>query len=140
MPQSVIVRVTRWISCRTEVSRPPLCGSVPLRDVAVEIFRDRDLGRQRAPGFRHLDVLLLEDHLAAVVGDLGRACSHSIWSNGVTAGPLKTRSKRSPAVFFFGVRWVRCSANLAPFLSDAGVIPGLSWIMVLGGVEVVNCS
>ena len=44
-----------------------------VRDVAVEIFRDRDLGRERAPALRHLDVLLLEDHLAAVVGDFRRA-------------------------------------------------------------------
>ncbi len=42
-------------------------------DVAVEIFRDRDLGGERAPAFRHLDILLLEDHLAAVVGDLSGA-------------------------------------------------------------------
>ena len=45
-------------------------GSV--RDVAVKIFRDRDLGRERAPAFRHLDIFLFENHLAAVVGDLRR--------------------------------------------------------------------
>ena len=45
----------------------------PVGDVAVEIFRDRDLRRERAPALRHFDVLLLENHLAAVVGDLGRA-------------------------------------------------------------------
>ncbi len=45
-------------------------GSV--RDVAVKVFRDRDLGRERAPAFRHLDILLFENHLAAVVGDLRR--------------------------------------------------------------------
>ena len=39
-------------------------------DVAVKIFRDGDLGRERAPAFRHFDVLLLENDLAAVVGDL----------------------------------------------------------------------
>ena len=42
-------------------------------DVAVEIFRDRDLRRQHAPALRHLDVLLLEDRLAGIVGDLRRA-------------------------------------------------------------------
>ena len=45
----------------------------PVGDVAVEIFRDRDLCRERAPVFRNLDVFLLENHLAAVVGDLRRA-------------------------------------------------------------------
>ena len=45
----------------------------PVGDVAVEIFRDGDLGRQRAPAFRHLDVFLLEDDLAAVIRDLRRA-------------------------------------------------------------------
>src|SRR5207247_9038339 len=38
-------------------------------DVAVEIFRDCDFGRERAPTLRHFDVLLLEDNLAAVVID-----------------------------------------------------------------------
>ena len=42
-------------------------------DVAVEIFRDRDLGRQRAPRLRHLDVFLLENDLPAVVRDLSGA-------------------------------------------------------------------
>ena len=42
-------------------------------DVAVEIFRNRDLGRERAPAFWDLDVFLFENHLAAVVGDLRRA-------------------------------------------------------------------
>ena len=45
----------------------------PVRDVAIEIFRDRDLGRQRAPALRHLDIFLLENHLAAILGDLRRA-------------------------------------------------------------------
>src|SRR5437763_14339035 len=45
----------------------------PVRDIAVEIFRDRDLRREGAPALRHLDILLLEDHLPAVVGDLSVA-------------------------------------------------------------------
>ncbi len=45
-------------------------GSV--RDVAVEIFRNRDLGRERAPIFWNLDVLLFEDDLPAVVRDFSR--------------------------------------------------------------------
>jgi hypothetical protein len=46
-------------------------GTVP--DVAIKIFRDRDLRRQRAPAFRHFDVLLLENHFAAVIGDFRSA-------------------------------------------------------------------
>src|SRR5438045_7643216 len=45
----------------------------PVRDVAVEIFRDRDLGRKRAPTLWDFDVFLLENDLATVVGDLRRA-------------------------------------------------------------------
>ena len=41
-------------------------------DVAVKIFRDRNLRRERAPRFWHLDVLLLEDDLTAVVCDFRR--------------------------------------------------------------------
>ena len=40
-----------------------------VRDVAVKVFRDGDLGRERAPAFRDFDVLLLENHFAAVIGD-----------------------------------------------------------------------
>ena len=46
-----------------------LPGVGAVGDVAVKIFRDRDLRRQLAPGLRHFDVLLLEDHLSAVIGD-----------------------------------------------------------------------
>ena len=42
-------------------------------DVAIKILGDGDFRRESAPGFRHLDVFLLENHLAAVVRDLGRA-------------------------------------------------------------------
>ena len=45
----------------------------PVTDIAVEIFRDRDLGRQRAPALRDLDVFLFENDLAAIVRDLGGA-------------------------------------------------------------------
>src|ERR1700693_4233820 len=45
----------------------------PVTDIAVEIFRDRDLGRQRAPALRDLDIVLLKNNLAAVVGNLRRA-------------------------------------------------------------------
>jgi hypothetical protein len=39
--------------------------------LAVEILRHDDLGRQKGQGLGHLDVLLFEDDLAGVVGDLG---------------------------------------------------------------------
>ena len=45
----------------------------PMGDVAVKIFRDRDLRGQRAPALWHLHVFLFENHRAAVVGDFGRA-------------------------------------------------------------------
>jgi hypothetical protein len=47
-------------------------------DVAVEIFRDRDFRGERAPALRDLDVFLLENDLAAVVGDFRGARSHSM--------------------------------------------------------------
>ncbi len=46
-------------------------GSV--RDVTVKVFRDRDLGRERTPAFRYLDVLLFENDFAAVIRDLRSA-------------------------------------------------------------------
>src|SRR6185369_10392529 len=48
-------------------------GVVAVGDVAVEVFGDGDLGGESAPGLGHLDVLLLEDRLAGVVGDLSGA-------------------------------------------------------------------
>src|SRR5262249_6703226 len=42
-------------------------------DVAAEVLGDDHVGRELRPGLRHLDVGLLEDHLALLVGDLGRA-------------------------------------------------------------------
>ena len=42
-------------------------------DLPAEILRDDDVGRLLRPGFRHLDVALLEDDLAALVADDGRA-------------------------------------------------------------------
>ena len=50
-----------------------LGGIGALGDVAVEIFRDGDLGGEHAPALGHFDVLLLEDGLAGVVGDFRRA-------------------------------------------------------------------
>ena len=41
-------------------------------DVAIEIFGNRDFGCERAPVFWDLDFFLLENNLAAVVGDLRR--------------------------------------------------------------------
>ena len=50
-------------------------GRLPLRRVllAKEIFRDDDLGRKLRPVLGHLDVFLLENDLAALVGNLRRA-------------------------------------------------------------------
>ena len=50
-------------------------GRLPLRRalLAKEIFRDDDLGRKLRPVLGHLDVFLLENDLAALVGDLRRA-------------------------------------------------------------------
>ena len=45
----------------------------PITDIAVEILRDRDLRCQRAPALRDLDIVLLKNNLAAVIGDLRRA-------------------------------------------------------------------
>ena len=41
--------------------------------LAVKVFRHHHLVGQDRPGLGHLDVLLFEDHLAGVVGDLGGA-------------------------------------------------------------------
>src|SRR3989304_1447979 len=40
--------------------------------VAAEVLADDDVDRELAPGLGDLDVLLLEDALAALVGDAGR--------------------------------------------------------------------
>ncbi len=52
---------------------PALVRISPIGDVAIEIFRDRDLCRERGPVFRNLDVFLPENNLAAVIVDLGGA-------------------------------------------------------------------
>src|SRR5207249_4707555 len=41
--------------------------------LAVKIFRDDNLGGQDRPGFWHFHVLLLKNHLAVIVGNLGRS-------------------------------------------------------------------
>ena len=43
----------------------------PNRNIAVEIFRDCDFGRQRAPALRHLDIFLFENDPAGIIRDLG---------------------------------------------------------------------
>ena len=40
---------------------------------AVKIFRDDDLGGELRPRLGYLDVFLLEDHLAGIIGDFGGA-------------------------------------------------------------------
>src|SRR5207248_140497 len=45
----------------------------PVRNIAIEIFRDGNLRRQLAPAFWHLDVFLLKNHLSAIIGDFCRA-------------------------------------------------------------------
>ena len=62
-----MVRQTRWIKLAD--------GGFAFAGVllAVKIFGDDDLGGQQRPGLGHLDVLLLEDDLAGVVGDFRRA-------------------------------------------------------------------
>ncbi len=42
-------------------------------NISIEIFRHRDLGGQRTPGFWDFDILLAKDHLPAVIGDLRHA-------------------------------------------------------------------
>ena len=66
MPQSAIVRVTRWISWRTLLLA---FGRVRF---AVEILADDDVGRQCAPGLGNFAVGLLEEDVAGFVLDLGR--------------------------------------------------------------------
>ncbi len=50
-----------------------LGGPLPLRraEVAAEVLAGDDVGGQRGPGLRELEVLLLEDGLAVLVGDGG---------------------------------------------------------------------
>ncbi len=47
-----------------------LVGIGAVGDVAVEVLRNGDLGGEHAPALGHLDVFLLEDGLAGIVGDL----------------------------------------------------------------------
>jgi hypothetical protein len=55
-------------------------------DVAVEIFRDGDLGGQDAPALGDFDVFLLEDGLARIVGDFGGALVPLDFVVGMDAG------------------------------------------------------
>ena len=66
-PQPVIVLATRPIICRTLRSRAVAAQR------AAEVLRDDDVGRRLRPRRRDLDVLLLEERLAALVRDGGRA-------------------------------------------------------------------
>ena len=61
----MIVLTTRSISWRTEVSRSGRA------EVAAEVLADHDVGGELAPEVGDLDVLLLEDALARLVGDAG---------------------------------------------------------------------
>jgi hypothetical protein len=47
------------------------------------------------------------------------------------AESLKTRSKRRPVFFFFSTLFFRRDAGLDGPLSEAGGIPGFSWIMAV---------
>ena len=76
-------------------------GIGAVRDVAIEIFRDRYLGRERAPGFRDLDVLLFEDNLAAVIGDLGGAPFPLDLIKGRDGKIAENALKTQAAVFLF---------------------------------------
>ena len=62
-----MVSTTRPTSWRTERSR----AGVP--DGAAEVLLDDDVGRHLRPAGRDLDVLLLEEDLAAFAGDGGGA-------------------------------------------------------------------
>jgi hypothetical protein len=94
--QSAIVRVTRWISCRTEGLAPAFCGIRPIRDIAVEIFRDGNFRGQFAPTTWHFDVLLFENNLAAVIGDFGSAALPFQLVERRSLASLNTRLKRRP--------------------------------------------
>src|SRR5437667_9186153 len=76
-------------------------GIGAVRDVAVEIFRHRYLGREGAPALRDLNVLLFENDFATVISDL-RCATFPFdlieWRNrGIAEHALKTQA----AVFLF---------------------------------------
>ena len=89
-------------------------------DVAVEILRDGDLRGELAPALRHLDVFLLEDHLAAVVGDFrGAAFPFDLveWRDGrIAEHPLETQT----AIFLSFHRFFCRAADCGGLLSEAG--------------------
>ena len=95
-------------------------------DVAIEIFRDRYLGRERAPVFRHFDVLLLEDHLAAVVGDLRCAPFPFDLIKGRNGSVAENALKMQAAVFLFLDSVFSARNRFGGPLSEAGGIPGFS--------------
>ena len=96
-----------------------------VRDVAVEVLRHDDLRRQRAPALGHLDVLLLEDDLPAIVGDFGGPpfpFDLIKWRDlRVAEHPLETQAAILLSILFF-----RRAAECVGLFSDAGGIPGLS--------------
>ena len=104
MPQSVMVRVTRWIELAHRLLAPALVRVGAMRGVAVEILRDGDLGGEFAPRFGHLDIFLAEHGLAAVVGDFRGAVL-----------PLDfVKRRRSPA-------WRSWGSKARPVWDGAGV-------------------
>ena len=64
--------------------------------LAVKIFRDRYLGRERAPAFGNFDVFLLKNHFATIIGDFRDApfpFDLIKWRNsGIAEHALKTQA------------------------------------------------
>ena len=112
-----------------------------VRDVAVKIFRDHDLRRERAPDLRHLDVFLLENDLAAVVGDFRRALFPFDLVERRDLRVAENALEPQPATLCFRARdFCGRRASLRRFAREEGWMPGLSWIMATRRQVEVNES
>ena len=99
MPQSAIVRQTRWIKLADALFA--LAGA----HLAVEILVGHHVRGQLAPGGGDFAIVLLEEHLAALALDGGRAKAPTRpWRTGpVPSSGQNTRGYRKPCDGRFGV-------------------------------------
>ena len=84
-------------------------------DVAIEVFRHGDFGRQSTPTFRNLHLFLFENDFAAVVGYLGRATFPFYLVKGSKRRVAKNPLELQSALLCFRGRTSAITGRLARF-------------------------
>src|ERR1043166_8900070 len=119
----------------------PAFGRIrPVREIAIEILRDRYLGRQRAPSFRNLDVLLLKDYFSTIVRDFSSSTFPFDFVERCHCRTTENALEPKPGGLLF---WRGPSAVLRQFSSFSercGCDSGLELDDGFRRVEVVNCG